>query len=330
VNNDNDAPPPLTRWSVEITGCDTHHNALGFSGTAGNSVYFHHNDVHHNAAGYVTDSFVGGHPGMPQDHAWLENNRIYSNNENYYLNVQGANAPCRAPDPADVGYEDGVVCPAFGVPVGTGVLIAGGNLNLVRDNDIYDNWRNGVMLFWVPGAVRGDLDVLAQLDTSNGNRFIGNRLGLHPAGVVQPNGVDFWWDDAGLGNCWEGNVSSAGAPTSNATLLTLPTCALGSLLPAGVAVKSVELLPCAEYNRTSNPSPSNCDWFTSPAVPAGRQAAPGEAALPATPPAQQVADAHEHSPGGLPATGPLPPALLLVVAIGAILATRHLRRRTAR
>src|SRR5690606_31032467 len=88
VNAANDAAPPLDRWAVEITGCDTHHNALGFSGTAGNSVYFHDNEVHHNGAGYVTDSFVGGHPGMPQDHAWLQNNRIWGNNVNYYGNVQ--------------------------------------------------------------------------------------------------------------------------------------------------------------------------------------------------------------------------------------------------
>src|SRR5690606_37499587 len=139
----------------------------------------------------------------------------------------------------------------------------------VNDNEIYDNWRNGVMIFWVPGIIRGDSGVLAQLDTSNHNRVADNRFGFHPAGVVQPNGTDLWWDDQGIGNCWEGNVAATGTVTFDA-LLPLPDCTIGSLLPAGNAVKSLQLLPCGEYNRSSNPSPANCDWFTTPAVPAGR------------------------------------------------------------
>ncbi len=273
VNADNEDPPPLMRWSVEITGCDTHHNALGFSGTAGNSVYFHDNDVHHNGAGYVTDSFVGGHPGMPQDHAWLEGNRIWANNQDYYDNVQGEDPPCAESLPADRGYEDGVVCPAFPVPVGTGVLIAGGNLNLVRDNLIHDNWRAGAMLFWVPGAIRGDMEPTAQLDTSNGNRFVENRLGYHPSGVTQPNGVDFWWDDQGVGNCWQDNDPATGEVTHNATSpLGLPDCdSGGSVLPAGNAIKSASLVPCATYDRWENPDPPGCDWFDAPPEPAGRE-----------------------------------------------------------
>lgn len=274
VNADNQDAPPLQRWAVEIHGCDTHHNALGFSGTAGNSVYFHDNVVHHNGAGYVTDSFVGGHPGMPQDHAWIEDNRIFANNVNYYDNV-AEGGPCTAATPAERGYEDGVVCPAFPVPVGTGVLIAGGNLNLVRHNDLYDNWRAGAMLFWVPGAVRGAYDPLAQLDTSNGNRFVENRLGQHPDGVVQPNGVDFWWDDEGTGNCWQDNDPATGEVTHNATLPTdLPDCdGGGSVSPVGNAVKSAALLPCSQYDRWENPNPPACDWFTTPEVPEGREEA---------------------------------------------------------
>ncbi|MDQ2648460.1 MAG: right-handed parallel beta-helix repeat-containing protein [Actinomycetota bacterium] len=334
VNAESTERPPLTRWAVEITGCDTHHNALGFSGTAGNSVYFHDNDVHHNAAGYVTDSFVGGHPGMPQDHAWLEGNRIYANNVNFYENVQGTDAPCQAEHPADVGYEDGVVCPAFGVPVGTGVLFAGGNYNLVNDNEIYDNWRSGVMLFWVPGIIRGDTEVLAQLDTSNYNRVADNRFGFHPAGVVQPNGVDLWWDDQGIGNCWEGNVAASGTVSFDA-LLPLPDCAIGSLLPAGNAVKSLQLLPCGEYNRTSNPAPPNCDWFTTPSMPAGRQAAPDEDAAAAgggtTGPDPSVAGSQDDVPTSqlehLPKTGAGQRTGLAVVAAAVALAVLTASRR---
>ena len=272
VNADNPNPPPLERWAVEITGCSTHHNALGFSGTAGNSVYFHDNDVWANSAGYVTDSFVPNHPGMPQDHAWLENNRIHGNNTNFFKNVQGADAPCHEDRPADRGHQDGVVCPAFQVPVGTGVLIAGGNRNLLNDNLIYDNWRSGVMLFWVPPALREEFKP-DQFDTSNGNQFRDNRMGRSPDGLVQPNGMDFWWDDQGVGNCWQGNTSSTGTITHNASSpLGLPDCAGGgSVSTVGSPAKSATLVPCATYDREDNPSPPGCDWFDDPAEPGARQ-----------------------------------------------------------
>ncbi len=282
VNATNLTTGALKRYAVEIRRCNTHHNALGFSGTAGNSVWFHDNDVHDNAAGYVTDSFVPNHPGMPQDHAWLTGNRIYSNNSNYFERFVHSGICALAPGKR--GYGKGTVCPVFPVPVGTGVMVAGGNRNFIEGNQIYDNWRQGVMLFWVPAAIRDETSPAAQYDTSNGNHMVRNSMGKHPAGVTQPNGIDFWWDDQGQGNCWEGNTSATGTVTQNATLPTgLPTCASGgSLSPIGNAVKSAGLVPCSEYNREDEPDPAGCDWLDSPTAPAGRQAAPGQpAAAPA-------------------------------------------------
>ncbi|HWH32201.1 MAG TPA: right-handed parallel beta-helix repeat-containing protein [Egibacteraceae bacterium] len=322
VNADNASPPPLTRWAVEITGCSTHHNALGFSGTAGNSVYFHDNDVWANSAGYVTDSFIPNHPGMPQDHAWLENNRIHGNNTNYYKNVQGDDAPCKRAKPADRGYEDGVVCPAFPVPVGTGVMIAGGNRNLLRANHIYDNWRTGAMLFWVPAALREEFGPVEQIDTSNGNEYRDNIMGRTPEGLVQPNGMDFWWDDQGLGNCWQGNVSATGAVTHNATSPAgLPDCdSGGSVSPVGNAVKSATLVPCATYDREDNPDPDGCDWFDDQQEPAGRQES-ADASAPALQPTVPVAAENLPAAGGPAALG------VLTVGMAALLGAGKLRQR---
>lgn len=337
VNADRDVAERLTRWSVEIRRCKTHHNALGFSGTAGNSVWFHDNEVYDNGAGYVTDSFVGGHPGMPQDSAWLTGNKIYRNNMNYYEEFVHSGR-CSG-KPAERGIGEGTVCPAFPVPVGTGVLIAGGNRNLVEQNQIYDNWRAGAMLFYVPGAVRGDYGPQAQVDTSNGNHFVDNRLGFHPAGVKQPNGLDFSWDDQGVGNCWQGNESSTGEVTSDVTLPTgLPDCESGgSVSPVGNLVKSASMVSCATYNREDEPDPPGCNWFDSPAEPEGREAAPGEAA-----PAQPAAGAETAPVGlvapaaapaapatvlGLPATGgTVVPALGALVLAGTVYALRRRRR----
>ena len=275
VNADNPVTGPLKRFAVEIFNCKSHHNALGFSGTAGNSVYFHDNELFANGAGYVTDSFVGGHPGMPQDHAWLTRNRIYGNNNNYYKEFVHS-GKCDG-KPGERGYGQGTVCPAFPVPVGTGVLIAGGNRNFVNDNMIYDNWRAGAMLFYVPGAVRGDYAPAQQTDTSNHNHFTANRLGFHPTGVTQPNGVDFSWDEQGVGNCWQDNVSSTGEVTDDTEVLPLSDCASGgSKSPVGNLTKTARNAPCATYNREDEPDPPGCNWFDSPSQPEGRQEAKGE------------------------------------------------------
>ncbi len=331
VNKDSKITGPLTRFAVEITGCESHHNALGHSGTAGNSVYFHGNDYHDNGAGFVTDSFVPNHPGMPQDHAWITGNRIHGNNSNYYKQFVQSGICSRKP--AERGYEKGTVCPAFPVPVGTGILIAAGNYNYVNNNLIYDNWRAGAMLFWVPGAIREDYSPNAQYDTSNGNWFKNNRLGFHPSGVVQPNGVDFSWDEQGIGNCWEGNVSSTGKVTDDHEVIPLPDCTSGgSRSPIGNATKTARNAPCAQYNREDEPNPPGCNWFTTPPKPAARRDAPGEAATAPSPAAASPAAAAPRpaaSSGSLPSTGAsLLPAVVGMVLGGAVLVL-HRRRRTA-
>ena len=65
-----------------------------------------------------------------------------------------------------------------------------------------------------------------QFDTSNKNRYDDNKVGVRPDGTRDPNGVDFWWDEEGSGNCWQGNTGPGGAkPTSDPA--TLPTCSSG-------------------------------------------------------------------------------------------------------
>ncbi|MFC5727336.1 MULTISPECIES: right-handed parallel beta-helix repeat-containing protein [Nocardioides] len=268
VNATSSSTGPLTRWAVEVRNCDMHHNALGFSGTAGNSVYVHDNLMHHNGIGFVVESILAGHPGMPQDHGWFTGNKIYSNNINYYANVQGDDAPCQEERPADRGHERGVVCPPLPLPVGTGGMIIG-NHNFVNDNQVWDNWRQGFMLFWVPPALmREDYDPLHQTDNSNHNHFTGNQMGISPDGEYVPNGLDMWWDDAGVGNCWEDNEVAPGKEfTHNATLGKLPGCEQRSLLPVSNLVKTTSLLPCARYDRYTNPEPTGCPWVTTPAQP---------------------------------------------------------------
>ncbi len=256
-----------TRYAVEIRNNRSHHNTLGYSGTAGNSVHAHDNEFYDNATGIATDSLFPGHPGLPQDHARWNDNRIYRNNENWYTRFVDTGV-CDRPM-RERGYIRGTVCPVVPTPVGTGVLIAGGNFDSTDHNRIYDNWRYGTMQFWVPSPLRDEYDPTKLYDTSNHNHTFANILGIAPNGATLHNGMDHWWDDEGVGNCWEDNTSSRGTPTDNFTV-DPPSCADGGSLPTpGLTVKDAGFLSCSQYDR-SDPvfrHPAGCNWFDSPAKP---------------------------------------------------------------
>jgi hypothetical protein len=249
------------RYGIEIRGVDSHHNTIGYSGTAGNGVWAHHNRFRENATGMTTDSFASGHPGMPQDCAKFEHNEIYSNNQDYF-NAE-RDAYCR--DTPIPERDPKVVCPTFQVPVGTGIGIFGGNGDIVRDNHIYDNWRDGVKLLWVPAAFRGEPE--KGIDTSFDNTFAGNRMGVRPDGTRDPNGNDFWWDEQGRGNCWSGNTGPAGGEPSSNMLLGLPACPGATVFSPGMPQKTASQATCATWDPYENPDPPGCDWFTRPQEP---------------------------------------------------------------
>ncbi len=249
------------RYGIEIRNVNSHHNVLGYSGTAGNGTHTRNSKFHHNNAGISDDSFASGHPGMPQDCSKWNANEVYSNNENYFTNDR--DAYCKN-TPFEKRKKE-IVCPQFQVPVGSGFILYGVNANIIQDNAIYDNWRSGVRLFWVPAAVRGENDPAKQYDTSNGNRFIGNQMGLGANNKRMPNGIDFFWDEQGIDNCWLGNVAPGGAVTSDPA--QLPQCPMGSVFQTSNTAKTAAEAPCATWDPDEQPDPPGCTWFTTPARP---------------------------------------------------------------
>jgi hypothetical protein len=287
------------RYSVEIANCDSHHNTGGYSGTDGNATWIHDTNFYDNTLGFTTDVFTApGHPGFPQDSDLIENNRFYDNNFNPYTTPSGAVKPhCTQAqiDNHQVGDACTDVDPSIPVPVGTGLWIAGGNDNILRNNFFYNNHRRGLMLFAVPDQFvcgPGFFDP-AQLpgcnpnavppSTSYRNEYVGNIMGRTPGGQVQPNGngdlsngyVDFWWDqyEGTTGNCWHGNVGQNG---TNSSITSLPVAApeAGANVPgalpsvcdttsvgSGSAQQESELVNCLgdiEFDT------STCPWFTDP------------------------------------------------------------------
>lgn len=255
-------PPQFgDRFSIEITGCSSHNNLLGYSGTGGNSVHVHDNDFFNNTTGISMDSLFPSHPGLPQGYSVFENNRVYSNNEDYYRFYR--DGTCVLPS-AERGYEDGAVCPTFGAPVGVGILVAGGNHNVFATNDIYDNWKYGTMQLWVPAWIRGEFDPALEHDTSNFNRYDSNSMGFGPTEQALPNGIDFWWDEEGEGNCWTGNVSSTGEILSDPGVL--PGCEPPPPFTDVNSEKFDQLVACSAWSE-ENYDPPDCDWFRQPPPP---------------------------------------------------------------
>jgi hypothetical protein len=248
--------PDAPRHNTVVRNCDLHGNALGYSGSMGNAVRITNNHIYGNTTGIASDTLSSaGHPGFPADSSEIDHNYIYSNNLNLYID----NPP---------------VDPLVGVPLGTGIIYAGMNDASVHDNWIFDNWRDGAMLFPVPDAVtsfggaEGDIFPGVScpgapangVSTSCGNRFFSNRVSRAPGGFrypdaidlfgnvhadddgrrEKPNGNDFWWSEffgSNTGNCWFGNTGfdgTAGSVTGPGEAGRLPASP-PQLLPSNCA-----------------------------------------------------------------------------------------------
>ncbi len=210
--------PDAPRFNTTVRDCDMRGSVLAYSGSMGNAVRITHNNIYGNTAGISTDTIsASGHPGFPADSVQIDHNWIYSNN----LELYKPNAPV----PPRVGI----------LPVGVGIFWAGHNNGKVFGNWIWDNWRNAAFLLSIPDLLvtpEGNVNPggscnSTTLSTSCGNRFFDNDLGRVPKGFKSfpelyafgnnvgatrgkaPNGVDFWWDEGGVGsvtgNCWFAN-----------------------------------------------------------------------------------------------------------------------------
>jgi Right handed beta helix region len=249
------------RYNQEVRRCDLHHNLAGYSGTNGNAVHVHHNNVYDNALGIQTDVVTGaGHPGYPGDSALFERNQIHSNNYNPYTPESDVKA-------------------SFPFPVGTGLWIAGGNHHVVRENDFYDNWRRGTMLFSVPdslicGPATGNSQAGCEpneVSTSHYNSHYDNRMGVRPGGSPDPNGTDFWWDSftGSRGNCWFRNTGPKPITTSPPAL---PNCDNGTdpgtSVGTGYPPNESELTAClVAFETRTFQQGGPCPWFDTPPEP---------------------------------------------------------------
>lgn len=300
------------RQGTEIRDSYGHHAAGGYSGTSGNSPWVHDSRFYKNQTGLATESIFGGHPGMPQDHGLYENNLVYNNNKNYFGFVE-MDGPCattvpprdRGVVPAEFRVYDAlppevqeaildrmVLCPGIPFPTGAGMVIGGGNYDVNQNNQVFDNWRHGYMLFHAPTALRhseneppDEYAAANPYDNSHFDRFLDNHFAentLVTPSRLQPNAADFWYDNSGVGNCWDGNTSFDPAGVTEDTgnpALSLPggPCADGPLPDGATQTATAQndriafLASCVAYNRNDpNTKSPECPFFDPLVAPAAR------------------------------------------------------------
>jgi hypothetical protein len=179
------------RWTL-LKNDVSYENALGYSGTNSKYVRIVESVFYDNGAGIVPNTLEGeGY----EPNGWniVERNDVFWNNYNYFLASSAFHTV--SPGLGELAGE------TVNYPTGVGIVVYGGDGNLVRRNKVFGNYKWGVASFSGPGetfvANEGD-------DAKNiNNQFTENTMGREGA---DPNGeYDFWNDDTGGGNCWSGN-----------------------------------------------------------------------------------------------------------------------------
>lgn len=212
------APPPKPcqrkpKWTL-LKNDRSYENVLGYSGTNSKYVKIVESAFYNNGAGIVPNT-LDSEGFEPNGWNVFERNDVFWNNYNYFLSATKFHTVS-----GGLGQLAGAT---VNYPTGVGIVLYGGADNVVRDNNVFGNYKWGIASFSGPGEVFvanvGD-------DAKNiNNQIVENTMGREGA---DPNGeYDFWNDATGAGNCWGGNSPAATfAPGNGSTPLSTiyPAC----------------------------------------------------------------------------------------------------------
>ena len=261
--NHGTAPAPCQakpKWSV-LRNDVSYENVLGYSGTNSKYVLITESDFFNNGAGIVPNT-LDSEGYEPNGWNVFEKNNVFWNNYNYFLSGSAFQTVS-----GGLGEVAGVT---VNYPTGTGIVLYGSANTVVRDNDVFGNYKWGIASFSGPGegfvANEGD-------DAKNiNNKIVENTMGR---GGLDPNGeFDFLNDASGGGNCWAANSPGTYAPGNGSTPLAqiYPVCPqppviadqVKSLnLPAGIQVRLSDVSNPATvlgYTSSNPPQIQQCSW----------------------------------------------------------------------
>ncbi len=212
-----------------IVDSESEWNGLGYSGTnAGGNLLIARSSWHDNRAGIVPNSGTGEKL-YPQRGATIIGNSVYDNNNSGTAAIEIAQ-----------------------VAIGNGILIAGGNDNLVERNRVENHTVTGIGIIPLPETVLNPDSTTAKDFDSKGNSVLAN--------IVQKNLYDLVSvtsltdaSDSGK-NCFAGNTYTTSSPTDIEKVLpckkpavgyeadiALFASLLGSTKPLGIDYQAVAL-----------------------------------------------------------------------------------------
>ncbi|MFN8162568.1 MAG: hypothetical protein U0R26_01825 [Solirubrobacterales bacterium] len=214
--NHGTAPKPCQKkpkWTL-LKNDRGYENVLGYSGTNSKYVKIVESAFYNNGAGIVPNT-LDDEGYEPNGWNVFERNDVFWNNYNYFLAGSAFHTVSEG-----LGQLAGAT---VNYPTGVGIVLYGGDHNIVRYNNVFGNYKWGIASFSGPGEIFvanvGD-------DAKNiNNQMVENVMGREGA---DPNGeYDFWNDDTGGGNCWSGNsAGSTFAPGNGSVPLSqiYPAC----------------------------------------------------------------------------------------------------------
>jgi hypothetical protein len=182
---------------TKLDHLDAHENVLGYSGTNSKYVKITKGNYYNNGVGIVPNT-LDSEPFEPTASSVIKNNNIFWNNFNYFLPASRVETVS-----SGLGTIEGVGTIQF--PTGAGVVLLGSDSWIVRNNNIFGNFKWGAAVVSDPFN-EGDQAI------SVNNQFVDNQMGRQGSDT---NAVDFFSQGSGSGNCFSGNVSSTFDPSSS-------------------------------------------------------------------------------------------------------------------
>jgi parallel beta-helix repeat protein len=230
-------------WTL-LKNDQSYENVLGYSGTNSKYVRIIENAFYDNGAGIVPNT-LDSEGYEPNGWNVIERNDVFWNNYNYFL--AGSAFTTVSEGLGELGGQ------TVNYPTGVGIVLYGGDHNVVRGNKVFGNYKWGIASFSGPGEtfVANEGNEAKNVN----NEIVENAMGREGA---DPNGeFDIWNDDTGGGNCWGANGNATFAPGNGKVPLSqiYPVCPQPEIAYAGA--KSINLAPglqIASLTETGNPT----------------------------------------------------------------------------
>ncbi len=173
--------------TTKLDHLDGHENVLGYSGTNSKYVDITDSDFYNNGVGVVPNT-LDSEPYEPSADGVIENNNIFWNNFNYFLPASKVKTVSNG-----LGTVEGIGTIQY--PTGAGIVLLGSTGWIIRNNNIFGNFKWGAAVIADPFNEGDDA-------IPNGNQFMNNVMGRDG---TDTNAVDFCSQGSGTGNCWSDN-----------------------------------------------------------------------------------------------------------------------------